>query len=78
MNCGVGNDEKEESGGHFVNPRPMGFLKNCHEIKSSRLSIENGVYFIDPDGPGNNQPIEVICNMTNGSFIHLFNSNSIE
>lgn len=39
-------------------------LKSCAEIKANDSSASDGIYEIDPDGTGGNQPFEVYCDMT--------------
>jgi hypothetical protein len=39
-------------------------LKSCAEIKANDPSASDGIYEIDPDGSGGNQPFEVYCDMT--------------
>jgi hypothetical protein len=38
--------------------------KSCLEIKANNSSASDGIYEIDPDGSGGNQPFEVYCDMT--------------
>jgi len=38
--------------------------RSCQEIKENAPSSEDGIYQIDPDGSGGNQPFEVYCDMT--------------
>ncbi len=39
--------------------------QSCQEIKVNKPSSEDGVYQIDPDGEGDNQPFEVYCHNMN-------------
>ncbi len=43
---------------------PQKMAQSCQEIKVNKPSSEDGVYQIDPDGEGDNQPFEVYCDMT--------------
>jgi hypothetical protein len=38
--------------------------RSCQEIKENAPSSEDGIYLIDPDGKGGNEPFEVYCDMT--------------
>jgi hypothetical protein len=38
--------------------------KSCRGIKENAPSSEDGIYKIDPDGEGGNEPFEVYCDMT--------------
>ncbi|KAI9550132.1 hypothetical protein GHT06_020089 [Daphnia sinensis] len=44
-------------------------LRSCDEIRSSRQSLQSGIYRIDPDGLGGDGPIQVFCNMPNGATL---------
>jgi len=37
--------------------------RTCYEIKQANPSAQDGVYTIDPDGPGGDAPYEVYCDM---------------
>jgi hypothetical protein len=37
---------------------------SCQEIKANNPSSEDGVYQIDPDGEGGNEPFDAYCDMT--------------
>lgn len=41
--------------------------RSCKDYYDSGMR-ENGLYFIDPDGPGGVDPYEVTCDMTNGGW----------
>ena len=45
-----------------------GFLTSCKAYLDSGLSVGDGNYTIDPDGPGGEDPIEVYCDMTSGGY----------
>ena len=41
--------------------------RTCEELKASNVSLESGMYWIDPDGHNTGDaPIHVFCNMTTG------------
>lgn len=41
--------------------------RSCEELRRSNESVESGMYWIDPDGPGaGDAPIYVSCNMATG------------
>jgi len=44
-------------------PTPGAMLKSCMERKEKVPSSEDGVYEIDPDGEGENEPFKVYCDM---------------
>ena len=39
------------------------FFRTCREIYRSDQSLNSGMYWIDPDGYGNENPIHVHCDM---------------
>ncbi|AUP78130.1 fibrinogen-like YCDxxxxGGGW domain-containing protein [Flavivirga eckloniae] len=53
-----------------------GYLANCLEYLNDGHSTD-GIYTIDPDGPGSNAPYDCYCDMTNngGGWTLVFNHN---
>ncbi|OAD23600.1 secreted protein containing Fibrinogen, alpha/beta/gamma chain [Candidatus Thiomargarita nelsonii] len=47
-----------------VEDKPTTDSKSCRGIKENAPSSEDGIYKIDPDGEGGNEPFEVYCDMT--------------
>jgi hypothetical protein len=47
--------------------------ESCRDLLSNDPSLVDGLYFIDPDGPGGEAPFEVACNMSvdGGGWIQL-------
>ena len=48
----------------YVNLTKISSNKSCKDILEKGLSTGNGIYKIDPDGEGGNDPFEVYCDMT--------------
>ena len=55
-------------------------FKSCAEIKAKDSSASDGIYEIDPDGTGGNQPFKVYCDMTtdNGGWTLIFRHDASE
>jgi len=51
-------------GKSFVVQEVKKLSKSCAEIKANDSLASDGIYEIDPDGTGGNQPFEVYCDMT--------------
>ena len=47
--------------GNITSPH---YYKNCKEIKAGNPAATDGIYTIDPDGPGGIEPFECYCDMT--------------
>ena len=45
--------------------------RTCREIYQSDPSLRSGMYNIDPDGHGSENPINVYCDMVTGAYIHI-------
>ncbi len=47
--------------------------KSCKQVKTAQPAAKDGIYTIDPDGGGNNEPFQVYCDMTvdGGGWISL-------
>ncbi len=57
---------------------PQSVAKSCQEILENDPSSEDGVYQIDPDGEGGNEPFDVYCDMADdGGWTLAFLKNSV-
>jgi len=66
------------AGNGWLFVREYEYLTNCTEIKYKYPNSPTGLYWIDPDGMGNNNPILAQCDMTTdgGGWTLLFNQKS--
>lgn len=55
---------RESSFENAVQPQASGNYSDCLEIKQAGESSGDGVYTIDPDGDGGQDPFDVYCDMT--------------
>ncbi len=52
---------------------PVGLLRaSCLEISASNPQAPDGIYEIDPDGPGGGDPFEVTCDMSGGGWTLIY------
>jgi len=45
---------------------------NCQDVARQRPDAQNGVYWIDPDGPGRGEPFQVFCDLEAGGWALLY------
>jgi len=66
------------AGNGWLFVREYEYLTNCTEIKYKYPNSTSGLYWIDPDGMGSNNPILAQCDMTTdgGGWTLLFNHKS--
>lgn len=68
----------EGAGNGWLFVREYEYLANCTKIKSKNPSAPSGLYWIDPDGVGGNNPLFAQCDMTTdgGGWTLIFNQKS--
>ena len=74
----VGATNGTGAGNGWMFIREYEYPANCTEIKSKNRNTPSGLFWIDPDGAGGNNPLFVECDMTTdgGGWTLLFNHKS--
>ena len=69
--------ELPDTDGDSADTSPPPLPASCLEAGADGLA-EDGVFWIDPDGPGGVDPFEVLCDMTRGGWTLALLKNSME